>query len=190
MPNDDYLLGYLTYYMSPQHTYYGGLLVTDVRGVPREFRHSEAIKPNRTQTLLYGDSLEASLGADALAPALYDALTLKPTILLMDKGSRLLFGSFLLRYPPCALLVSLTDRDLAFNDIIAPEGNLLAAKDFDLKGTPTERVYAYIEDRPPHYVGETALEVAQKYMNLMSPFDRIRQVLMEVWQVEQTRTRK
>jgi len=122
MPDNDYLLGYLAHFVSPQRGYYGGILVTDTRGVPKEFRHTDAVKPTRTQTVLYGDSLEASLGTDALAPALYDSLTLKPHILLIEASSRPLFGSFLLKYRPSALLVALADRDHAFNDILSPEG--------------------------------------------------------------------
>ena len=66
MPDNDYLLGYLAHFVSPQRGYYGGILVTDTRGVPREFRHTDAIKPTRTQTVLYGDSLEASLALTLL----------------------------------------------------------------------------------------------------------------------------
>lgn len=184
MPGNDYLLGYLSHFVSPQRSYYAGILVTDIRGVPREFRHTEAIKPSRTQIVLYGDSLEASLGEDALAPALYDALTLKPDVLFIDKQSRPLFGSFLLRHRPSALLAALADRDIAFNDMLALEGDLLAAQDFELKGSSTERVYAYIEEDEDQS-GGTIISMAQRSMNLISPFDRVRTVLSEVAQAEQ-----
>ena len=183
MPEKSYLLGYLAHFVSPQRGYYGGLLVTDNQGVPREFRHTEAVKPNRTQVLLYGDSLEASLGTDALAPALYDALTIKPDLLIIDKQSRALFGSFLLQHRPAALLTALADRDLAFNDLLAMEGDLLAAQEFELKGSSEERVYAYIEDSA-NQIGNTILNEAQRSMNLISPLDRIRLVLTEVAQAE------
>lgn len=188
MHEENFLLGYLAHYVSPQRGYYGGLLVTDTRGIPREFRHSEAIKPTRIQSLLYGDCLEMSLGTDALAPELYNALTLKPDILLIDKASRELFGSFLLRYPPCAFLVPLSDPDYALPDRIAFEGSSLDATEFILKGSTHEKLYAYIEDL--HYKGNSVLKSAELQMNLFNPFERVRTVLAEISQSEQGRQRK
>ncbi|MCC5648066.1 hypothetical protein LC607_35310 [Nostoc sp. CHAB 5824] len=183
MPDNDYLLGYFAHFVSPQRGYYGGILVTDTRGVPKEFRHTDAVKPTRTQTVLYGDSLEASLGTDAIAPALYDALTIKPHILLIEAPSRPLFGSFLLKYRPAALLAALADRDLAFNDMLSLEGDLLAAQEFDLKGSSSERIYAYIEDSTDQQ-GNKILSTAQRSMNLITPFSRVTMVLTEVSQIE------
>ena len=185
----DYLLGYMAHYQTQQRAYYGGILVTDIRGVPKEFRHSEGIRPTRMQTTLYGDSLETSLGTDALAPALYGALTLKPDVLIVDKESRLLFGSFANAHTPAALLVPLPDPDLAFADTLTMDGNLLDARDFDLRGSTSERVYAYIEEGRSGDMGARALQAAQKTMNLMSPFERIRLVLAEVAQAEHGRSR-
>lgn len=189
MPEKEYLLGYMAHHQSHQRTYYGGILITDVRGVPKEFRHSEGIKPTRMQTTLYGDSLETSIGMDALAPALYSALTIKPDVLLIDQDSRILFGGFAHAHPPSALLVPLDDPDKAFGDVLTIDGSLLDAREFDLKGSSTERVYAYIEEGSSGEAGARALSAAHKKANLMSPFHRIRQVLSEIAQTEQGRTK-
>jgi hypothetical protein len=186
---DDYLIGYLAYYLSPQKAYYGGLLVTNTRGVPREFRHSEAVKPSRLQSTLYGDSLESSLGADALGPALYDALGAKPDVLLLDQAGQSLFGHFVRCRAPAALLVRLADADMAFAAQLEPEGDLIDAKEYELKGSSSERVYAYIEENRERPIGARILDLAQKRMNLLSPFDRIRTALSEISQVEPTRMR-
>ena len=185
----DCLLGYIAHYVSPQRAYYGGILITDARGVPKEFRHSEGVRPSRVQSTLYGESLEESLGTDALAPALLGSVTIKPEILLIDKESRLLFGQFAHANAPAALLVPLADPDLAFADMLGVDGSLLDARDYDLKGSTSERVYAYIQDRSDN-VGARILETAQKRMNLMSPFLRIRTVLAEIAQVEMGRAAK
>ncbi|MCC6728773.1 MAG: hypothetical protein IT208_05480 [Chthonomonadales bacterium] len=180
----DFLLGYLAHFQSAQRAFYGGILVTDARGVPKEFRHSDGIRPTRMQITLYGDSLEASIGADALAPALYAALALKPDILLIDTSSRAVFGSFVHAHSPAALLVALNDPDLALADRLAVEGSLLDARDYDLKGSTAERVYAYIEEGSSEERGATVLEAAHRTMNLVSPFDRVRTVLAEIAQVD------
>ena len=39
-----------------------GLLVTDMRGIPLEFRHTSRLKPTTLQKLLYGESLNQSVG--------------------------------------------------------------------------------------------------------------------------------
>ncbi|HDS30020.1 MAG TPA: hypothetical protein ENN67_03155, partial [Firmicutes bacterium] len=45
----------------------GGLLVTDERGLPLDFRYVEPIKPSKLQKLIYGDSLTRYLKLDAIA---------------------------------------------------------------------------------------------------------------------------
>ena len=85
---NEYLLGFLAHLVTPKGMYYGGLLVTNTKGVPKEFRHSDGIQPNRVQILLYGDCLESSLGSDTLAPVLYNSLPQKPHVLLIDQASR------------------------------------------------------------------------------------------------------
>lgn len=187
MRRDNYILGYLAYYQTTQRAYYGGLLLTDVRGIPQEFRHSEGIKPSRLQIALYGDTLDTSVGSDALAPALYEALLTKPDLLLIDTGGKILFGPFLHAHRPAALLVPLDDPDKAFADSLSLDGNLLHAQDFDYKGSSSERIYAYIEEDHGLCVAGSALEMAQKTMNLISPFDRIRSILAEIAQAEQGR---
>ena len=136
----DPLIGYLAHFVtSDQNHYFGGILTTDLRGIPKEFKHTEAVKPSRTQTILYGDTLELAIGTDAIAPALYASLSRKPNLLLIEKNGKPLFGSFLLEHSPSGLIVSLKSPDLAFGEYLANEGNLINALDFDLKNSSTDR---------------------------------------------------
>jgi hypothetical protein len=109
---------------------------------------------------------------------------LKPDVLLVDTQSIALFGSFANAHPPAALLVQYDDPDKAFRHGLALEGDLLDPRDYDLKGSTSERVYAYIEEGGSGGVGVRALEIAQKRANLMSPFHRVRTVLAEIEHVE------
>src|SRR5438552_8252355 len=142
----DYLIGYLGHYVSVDGAYYAGLLVTNVRGVPREFRHSEGVKPTRLQSALYGESLEDSLGSDALAPALYDALGTRPDLLLIDREGRDLFGRFAAAHRPAALLVQYPDRDMAFGESLSEGGELLHPVEFDVKSQGAACAQAYIQE--------------------------------------------
>ncbi len=51
----------------------GGLLVTDERGLPVDFRYVEPIRPSKLQRLIYGDSLKRYLIIDAIAGTLLKA---------------------------------------------------------------------------------------------------------------------
>jgi hypothetical protein len=51
----------------------GGLLVTDERGLPVDFRYVEPIRPSKLQKLIYGDSLTRYLKLEAIAGTLIKA---------------------------------------------------------------------------------------------------------------------
>ena len=48
----------------------GGLLLTDERGLPLDFRYVEPIRPGKLQKLIYGDALKRYLLLDAIASTL------------------------------------------------------------------------------------------------------------------------
>jgi hypothetical protein len=185
----DYLIGYLGHYVSQDGAYYGGLLVTNLRGVPREFRHSEGIKPTKLQNMLYGESLEDSLGGDALAPALYDALATRPDLLLIDRKGKDLFGRFAAGRCPAAMLVQYPDPDMAFGESLSEGGELLHPVEFVVKSHGVGCVHAYIEGNGASPLGRTILDMANKCMNLISPFKRVEEVLTEIAVADHSRRR-
>jgi hypothetical protein len=70
-------LAYLIAESVDERSWAGGLLVTDERGLPVDFRYVEPIKPTRLQKLIYGDSLRRYLVLDAIAGTLLKAANLK-----------------------------------------------------------------------------------------------------------------
>lgn len=178
---NEYLLGFFAHLVTVKGTYYGGLLVTNTKGVPKEFRHSDGIQPTRVQILLYGDCLESSLGSDTLAPVLYNSLPQKPHVLLIDQTSRELFGSFIHRHQPAGMLLETSNS----SQKISSEGPMLEARQIECKGAKTQ-LGLYLEEDPKNAQGLMALTAAQKSMNLLTPFDRIRTVLLELAEYELT----
>lgn len=89
---DKHLLGFLSCFATSDNNYYGGILITNEQGMPREFRHSVAVRPTRVQQLLYGDSLVAALGEDSIGPALLANLTRQPDLFLIEKIGKPMFG--------------------------------------------------------------------------------------------------
>ncbi|HEX9743980.1 MAG TPA: hypothetical protein VGB30_01000 [bacterium] len=51
----------------------GGLLLTDERGLPMDFRYVEPIRPGKIQKLIYGEALQRYLVLDAIAASLLKA---------------------------------------------------------------------------------------------------------------------
>ena len=177
---NEYLLGFLAHLVTAKGTYYGGLLVTNTKGVPKEFRHSDAVQPNRVQIILYGDCLASSLGSDTLAPVLYNSLLQKPHVLLIDQASRELFGSFLHQQQPSGMLLETPSASSPPAQQICSEGPTIAAVEMQCKGVPTRKIGLYLEDDSKNPQSLAALTTAQKTMNLLTPFDRIRTVLTEL----------
>jgi hypothetical protein len=63
--------------------YVGGLLVTNRIGRPLEFQCTTPVRPNRTQEVLYGPTLESFLYCEVVARTLLDRMAVKPDVLLV-----------------------------------------------------------------------------------------------------------
>jgi hypothetical protein len=186
---DKYLLGYLSCFANTDNSYYGGILITNEKGMPREFRHTDAVRPTRVQQLLYGDSLHAALGETCLGPALLASITRSPDILLIERLGKAMFGEFVSSNGSCALLTVDTSDESVFMDSIAPGGMMHDAIQLRHGDLDNSFVFAYVEahgsgDRPAQI-----LEECQHSMNLYSPFERIRTVLQHIVQAEASKGR-
>lgn len=186
---DKYLLGYLSCFVNTDNSYYGGILITNEKGMPREFRHTDAVRPTRVQQLLYGDSLHAALGETCFGPTLVASITRSPDIFLIEWSEKAMFGEFVSSHGPCALLRVATSAETVFMDSIAPGG--VMHDPIQLRHGTLEHsfVFAYVEapnsgDRPIEI-----LDACQHSMNLYSPFERIRTVLHHIAQVEPSQRR-
>ncbi len=188
MAEDKHLLGYLGEYVSPGGSFYGGLLVTNERGLPREFRHTDATRPSKLQVTLYGDQLHSCLGSDAMAPALYNSLTEKPGVLQVDRMGKRFFGEFVGQISPAALLIAAPSDEGLFAESVSPLGDLVDFVRLDHLRVPNSFVFAYLVDDVGGN-GRRILETAQRQMNLYSPFDRIRTVLRQIAEMDEVRPR-
>jgi hypothetical protein len=66
-------LVYLTAHAVNDESWSGGLLVTDIHGLPLDFRYVEPIRPTKLQKLVYGGALRRYLVLDAIARTLLKA---------------------------------------------------------------------------------------------------------------------
>jgi hypothetical protein len=86
---DELRIGFLTAVQTRDHAFVGGLLVTDRFGRPLEFQCTTPVKPNRTQELLYGPTLEPFILGDLLGKALLGKIGVKPTLVVTDRQEML-----------------------------------------------------------------------------------------------------
>ena len=77
-------LGFISVYKLDARTYRGGILVTDDRGRPLEFRASTPLRPDGVQTILYGNSLFPAITQDLCGLVLVQSIKDRPQVVLAD----------------------------------------------------------------------------------------------------------
>lgn len=65
----------------------GGLLVTNQHGRPLEFQCTTPVKPNRTQEILYGETLRPWLLGELIGGTLLERVSIKPHLIITSDRS-------------------------------------------------------------------------------------------------------
>ncbi len=60
----------------------GGLLITNQNGRPLEFQCTTPVRPNRTQEILFGDTLRPWLLGELIGSTLLDRVAIKPSVII------------------------------------------------------------------------------------------------------------
>jgi len=80
------LLGFLTLQETlNKDGYIGSIMITDIRGVPQEFRCTHPVKPTVIQKPLYGDTLEPYIGVNLCGIPLIRSVDIKPSLIVVNK---------------------------------------------------------------------------------------------------------
>jgi len=80
------LLGFLALYeTSTQDGYIGAILVTDLQGIPQEFRCTHPVKPTTIQKPLYGNTLEPYIAVNLCGIPLIQSIQNKPSLIIVHK---------------------------------------------------------------------------------------------------------
>ena len=82
-------LGYVLSLAVAEDVFMGGAMVTDVHGLPLEFRYTEPVRATRLQRILYGDVLEKYIHGEVIAGNLVSRLEHKPDLLLVSEPALL-----------------------------------------------------------------------------------------------------
>jgi len=81
-------LGFLRIAQTDQG-YVGGLLVTNHLGRPLEFQCTTPVRPNRTQEILYGPTLQPFIYAELIGKTLYERVSIKPQMIVVQQDNLL-----------------------------------------------------------------------------------------------------
>jgi hypothetical protein len=80
------LLGFLDLQKTPnQEGYLGAILITDLLGIPQEFRCTHPVKPTTIQKPLYGEALEPHIGVKLCGIPLIESVRNKPSLMIVSK---------------------------------------------------------------------------------------------------------
>src|SRR5262245_9735790 len=84
--HDGLRLGFLTAIEVPENGFVGGLLVTNQCGRPLEFQCTVPVRPNATQTILYGPTLAPFILGELIGGTLVEKAGVKPQVILTDRA--------------------------------------------------------------------------------------------------------
>lgn len=80
------LLGFLALYQtSSQDGYLGAILISNLQGVPQEFRCTHPVKPTVVQKPLYGQALRPHIGVKLCGIPLIESIQIKPSLLVVHE---------------------------------------------------------------------------------------------------------
>ncbi len=81
--------GYVLSLSVAEDVFMGGAMVTDIHGLPLEFRYTEPVRATKLQRILYGDVLEKYIHGDVIAGNLIGRLEQKPDLFVVSEPALL-----------------------------------------------------------------------------------------------------
>lgn len=159
-------IGFVTALEDPQHGFFGGYLVLSRLGRPVEFHCSTPVLPNPAQRILYGPTLSSYVLADLIGQTLVSRSELEVPIILTDQRDML--GLALLREEFVAFVEYSDSGILAVADGDTP---VLMLDGYRLHGSAGCGSF--------HSEQENLLRELASHVQLLEPFDRIREAIRE-----------
>ncbi|MCF7935497.1 MAG: hypothetical protein K9L28_04075 [Synergistales bacterium] len=164
-----------------KEVYHGAALVSDLRGIPRDFRYTDPIRPTKLERVLYGGALDVYLREEVILKNLVEAIELAPALWLCS--SRELLGPLRgVTQQPVAMLQESTHKPLdnVGDRMEQPEDGLYLVQLTSMSAPYRLRL-------PKGDLGKVdtvvpLLEEAAETMDLLEPFARIRKAMDIVYE--------
>ncbi len=152
--------------------YLGAILVLDDKGIPQEFRVTQAIKPTIIQKQLYGKSLLEYIGVTLCGKPLYNILRVKPVAIIVNQKELIELGSEI----DCYLVnIRTIDDTLVINNGTEKEPTKIVSLNDEFR--PLSSTF------PRNYNEEKIMECIKHVtefthaIDLLEPFNRIKVAL-------------
>lgn len=174
----DLLLGYLyILLLSDKDIYSGAVMITDIRGIPIDFKYVDPIKLTRLEKVLYGDALDAYLKEELILHNLLKSLEKKPHVLICQdpslvKPSRSLLKSPVLHLEPHS--GAPLESAGMFEKLSEGECYLLQVEEV---GPPLKAYFGVVPEESEVKSLSFMLTEASRNMDLLEPFQRIAKAL-------------
>ncbi len=149
--------------------YVGAILIIDDKGIPQEFRVTEAIKPTIIQKQLYGKSLNEFIGVTLCGKPLYDIIRVKPGLLVVNQNEHVGLGDEVDCFLMC---VKSIDDPLVINDIAEKKTSKILPKNKEFNTLSSAFPRSYDEEKK-----NECIKLVTKFTNtidLLEPFERIK----------------
>lgn len=155
--------GFLTAIETTDQGWVGGLLMTTRTGRPLEFQCTTPVKANKTQEILYGETLQPFLLGELIGKTLLDRANVKPLIVLVDRPEIL----ELRQHVSIPVLHLIQDeknhREMLSNQFEIPHGIFTRHEEFSDDERSAEKMFAGLPEQadlgePLFRVGEALKE--------------------------------
>ncbi len=157
----------------------GAVLLTDHRGIPRDFRYTDPISPSRVEKVLYGGALDVYLKEEVILGSLLGAVELRPALWFCR--DRELLRSFRSRVSsPVLVLQESPHAPLDHVGEVLPQGE---GSVFLVQASPLAaplRVELLKEDGARIQDMALTLQQITETMDPLEPFSRMRKALQIV----------
>ena len=171
-------LGFLTLHETENSGYVASLLVTNVKGIPKEFRCTHPIKPDAIQRSLYGTGLVQYIGVEICGRPLLRSVRNKPKIIFVDKP-------FLMNLEAHASTPIIFIKEIVENDpsILANNQGFQTEVIELTKGDPPLQIIRREEIAPKTIA---FIEEVSQAFNITETFERMRQAVQNLNQLDAT----
>jgi hypothetical protein len=169
-PKATFSLGFLTVRSHPILGFVGGYLIVNELARPLEFHCTLPVQPTRAQQILYGTTLHDFVCGEQIGRALVTKAKCSPSLLIADTPSVLT-----LRHVHATPLASLLTDSSAVS-LPFPSLQRSELSRFELIGLQFATLPDFRQDAAPF---RETLERASSKIDLMEPFGRIEDALLE-----------
>jgi len=140
----------------------GGLLITNQNGRPLEFQCTTPVKPNRTQEILFGETLRSWLLGELIGSTLLDRVAIKPNVIITSDPNLLELRNHTSIPVACA-----ADAGVK----VAEQGGTLRIGGSILRFHGSHELDSDTLSKQKHLIPDSA--------NLAEPLERVREALAE-----------